>query len=598
MPGRDETVLLLGGAGLVGTQCARAVARRHHPRRIVLVSLYRKETREAVAALAREFPQIEVRGYYGNLFVRGDPTPAEERVPEPSPREYVEEEAHRKEIFDDLFGDFETAYRESCLCRLIRLEKPDAVIDTVNTATAISYQDLFSSSFVVSRGLEEAAAAGEISDGFTADVQKHLVSASIPQLILHIRLLHRVLTETGARIYLKVGTTGTGGMGLNIPYTHGEDKPSPTLMSKTATAFAQTGLLFLMARTPDCPIIKEIKPAAMIGYRQIGYQLVRGVQYRPAGGSREGVRIVAGEPYLLYRARSETLSEQLDNEPRFDGFSPVDDGSGRQAKLTLPCVNTGENGIFTRGEFEAITALGQMEFVTPEEIAELAALEIEGSNTGRDVISAVDSSILGPSYKGGLIRQVAVEELDKLEREKGVPSIAIGQLGPPQLAKYLYEAHFLRELYRTVEGALRDEDGRDRTASDVSAAMTSAVTKSPLRHTITSLGIPVLLPDGKTILRGPFLRIPPYNRKKHTFDLGEGRVDEFARKGWVDLRVSHMAWWLDQFRAMRRSVFRRGSKWSSERLNIRSYLSEEIRIGEVVAWIFNNVVEPAGFRIK
>jgi hypothetical protein len=49
---------------------------------------------------------------------------------------------------------------------------------------------------------------------------------------------------------------------------------------------------------------------------------------------------------------------------------------------------------------------------------------------------------------------------------------------------------------------------------------------------------------------------------------------------------------------MRRSVYRRGAKWSSERLDSRSYLSDEIRIGEVVAWIFNNQIDPPGHRIK
>ena len=35
-------------------------------------------------------------------------------------------------------------------------------------------------------------------------------------------------------------------MGVNIPYTHGEDKPpSSQLITKTAVAFAYTGLLFL-----------------------------------------------------------------------------------------------------------------------------------------------------------------------------------------------------------------------------------------------------------------------------------------------------------------------------------------------------------------
>jgi hypothetical protein len=600
MEGRDGTVLILGGAGLVGMQCARRIARQQPPRRIVIASLFRRETREAVEELAKRFPRIQVDGFYGNLFVRGQPTSVEERAPEPSPREFVAEAGHRRDIFDDTFVDFETAYRESCLARLIREVKPDAVIDTVNTATGISYQDLFSSSFVVSRGLDEAKVEG-MSAGFEADVEKHLISASVPQLILHVRLLHRALSEVKARIYVKVGTTGTGGMGLNIPYTHGEDRPSPTLMSKTATAFAHTGLLFLMARTPDCPIIKEIKPAAMIGYRQIGFQQVKGPQYRPAPqGSTDGekVHLVTGEPVSLYEAAPRVLGDTLDNEPDFDGFQPLAGEDGSPERLTLPCVNTGENGIFTRGEFEAITALGQMEFVTPEEIAQLVVLEIQGNNTGRDVISGLDSSILSPSYRGGLIREIAIEELDKLEREKGVPSVAIGQLGPPQLAKYLYEAWFLKEEFGQVQSVLTDEDGKPRRAEDISATLHDAVMRSPLRHTITSIGIPILLPDGRTILRGPVIKIPPYNKKAHVVPISDVDVDRYARKGWVDLRPVHMQWWLDCFRKMRSTVFRRGAKWSSERLDIRSYLPEEIRIGQVVAWIFNNEIEPRGYRIK
>jgi hypothetical protein len=600
MPARDDTLLILGGAGLVGMQCAKKVARARPPKRIVIASLFRKETREAVQTLRREFAHVEIEGYYGNLFVRGEPTPCDDRVPEPSPREFAESADHRRDIFDDTYRDFETAYRESCLARLIRLVEPDAIVDTVNTATGISYQDLFSSSFVVSRGLEEAREGdGKIGDDLATDIEKHLIAAAIPQLILHVRLLHRALSEAGCRIYLKIGTSGTGGMGLNIPYTHGEDKPSPTLMAKTATGFAHTGLLFLMARTPECPIIKEIKPAAMIGYREIDFAQVKGPQLRPAKGNGDDkVSVVRDEPYTLYECGQTSLDGSLDNEPLFDAFPPLVDGSGKSVTLTLPCVNTGENGIFTKGEFEAITSLGQMEFVTPEEIADLVELELSGSNTGRDVISAIDSSILSPSYKGGLIRGVAIEELEKLEREKGVASVAIGQLGPPQLAKYLYEAHFFRKIYGTVANVLADDDEKPRDADELSRAMHEAVLGDPLRHTITSIGIPILLPDGKTILRGPVIKIPPYNKKRHVFDLDDDAIDAYARKGWVDLRPVHMEWWLETFRKMRQTVFQRGSKWSSERLDIRSYLAEEIRIGDVVAWIFNNEIEPKGHRIK
>ncbi len=598
MPPIDRTVLVLGGAGLVGMQCAKKIARALEPERLVIASLYRKETRETVAELRREFPSTRFDGYYGNLFVRGDPTPIEERVPEPSPREFADVPEHRRAIFADTFLDFETAYRESMLARLLLIVRPEAVVDTVNTATGISYQDAFASSFVVSKGLDEARESG-MTEAFAADVERLLVSGAVPQLILHVRVLHRALAEISARIYIKVGTTGTGGMGLNIPYTHGEDKPSPTLMAKTATGFAQTGLLFLMARTPGAPIIKEVKPAAMIGYKDIGFQAVRGPQLRvKPGGGEDRVSVAASEPYALYRAREERLGASLDLTPAFDGFEPLLGPDGAARHLQLPCVNTGENGIFTRGEFEAITALGQMEFVTPEEIADTVLLELQGSNTGREILSAIDSTVLDPSYKGGLVRGVAIGELEKLEREKGVPSIAIGQLGPPQLAKYLYEAHFLREAFGTLERVVHEEGGAERRPAEMAGLLRDLVLASELRHTVASLGIPILLPDGRTVLRGPFVRIPAYNKKQPAAVLDDAAIDRYARKGWIDLRPANMTFWIECVKKMRRSVHRRGSKWSSERLDFRSYLSEDLRIGEMAAWIFNNEIDPPGHRMK
>ncbi len=132
----------------------------------------------------------------------------------------------------------------------------------------------------------------------------------------------------------------------------------------------------------------------------------------------------------------------------------------------------------------------------------------------------------------------------------------------------------------------------------LSAALDRHLRTSDIRHTITSIGIPILLPDGRTILRGPFFKLPAYNKKRHTIPIDEAAIDRFAKKGWVDLRASHMAFWLDAARRMRKTVHRRGAKWSSERLDLGSYLSEDLRIGEVVAWIFNNLLDPPGYRIK
>jgi len=605
---RFESLLILGGGGLVGTQVAKRAVRDLRPERIIICGLFRGEVQSAIEGLSAEFPGTTFQGYYGNIFLRGRPIPVHEDVSLPTPAEQKSDRAVRNEMFSDIYREFEPAYEQSLMAQLIRTTRPTAIVDCVNTATGISYQNVFLASDVVERGLDEIRAhAEETGDGdevriskerlksFGEDVDDLLVSIALPELILHIRLLYRAMVEAGTRIYLKVGTTGTGGMGLNIPYTHGEDRPSPTLMSKTAIAFAQTGLLFLMARTADGPIVKEVKPAAMIGYRQIDFSLVRGPQYVERDGK---ITLESGQAMVLHETKEQALGSVLDMTPQLRDFAPLKDTNGEPLKMQLPAVNTGENGMFTRGEFEAITYSRQMEFITPEEIAEDIILELLGANTGHDVISAIDSSVMNPTYKAGMIRHVAIEELEKLEKETGVPSVAIGQLGPPQLAKYLYEAQLFHVTIGTLDQILAYENRAEAGAEEISQLFFEFLKNDSLLHTITTIGIPILHPDGRKIWRGPVIKIPPYNPKKSEMVLSEKTIDTYAKKGWVDLRPAHMRWWLDMFRRMRNSTHAPDAKWSSERLTRAAYLPDDVRIGQVVAWIFNNAIEPPGHRIK
>ena len=64
--------------------------------------------------------------------------------------------------------------------------------------------------------------------GWPAMWRDSILSLSMTQLVRHVMMLDRALSEAGTRLYVKVGTTGTGGMGLNIPYTHSEDRPRPS----------------------------------------------------------------------------------------------------------------------------------------------------------------------------------------------------------------------------------------------------------------------------------------------------------------------------------------------------------------------------------
>ena len=261
------------------------------------------------------------------------------------------------------------------------------IVDCVNTATGLSYQDVFDGATKVREWISDKG----IDNKSVEDVEALLLSQSAPQIIRHVRFLHRATTEYATKVYLKVGTTGTGGMGLNIPYTHSEDKPSKVLLAKNEAAFGHTGLLFLLARTPNAPIVKEVKPAAMIGYR--------GVEVRPARDKHGNDDLFEPKRIEVSEASTLNLSEPIKSYKK-------------QGKLEVPIVDTGENGVFTAGEFVAITAMGQMEYITPEEIAQVVVHEIRGANTGQDIISALDGSVLEPPL------EAAAEVEDRVTRDE------------------------------------------------------------------------------------------------------------------------------------------------------------------------------------
>ena len=116
-------------------------------------------------------------------------------------------------------------------------------------------------------------------------------------------------------------------------------------------------------------------------------------------------------------------------------------------------ADTGENGFFSIGEFQAITFPRQMEYVTPEEVARTVVLEILGASTGRDVLAAIDGAITEPSYRAGVLRDHAIRQMQTLEAQKRgeVPSIAVGHLGPPRLSKLLAEGYLIRQAAGTAK---------------------------------------------------------------------------------------------------------------------------------------------------
>ncbi len=558
---QGRTFLILGGAGQVG----KAISRRllaHRPAHLVIASIDQASAEATAALLAREAPDgARISACWGNIFVRW-------AYKDMSWGEMLADGEIRQQLISDLLQPMvgerkDDMLKNATLARFVRQYEPDGIIDCINTATAFAYQNIYASSHELLDAMRDSDPQKHLEVA-----EQHVLRTYIPHLVRHIQVLNEVMKFSGehwqgVRVYLKVGTSGTGGMGLNIPYTHGEEKPSSMLLSKSALAGAHSLLMFLLARTPPTrKVVKEIKPTAAIGWAQIGYGPIKR----------------RGRPIELYDCPPEEaypLDEALSGEGDF--------GQPTGEVLENVYVDTGENGLFALEEFSTITSLNQMEYVTPEEIAHYIVMEIQGGNTGFDVISALDQSVLGPTYRAGVLREGALARMRHLQREHGVESIAFEILGPPRLSKLLYEAHLLK----LISG---DSMARvlEMTPEELSAAAFAQITEDArLRSQILSIGIAILTPDGEKLLRGP-----------------EMKADN-AEDGWVDLRPANMAHWQQRIRQIQDRTHAEleadGGQYSSRFYRVfvdpaTGDVKEYIVPGDLAGWIFT--YEEGGMRVK
>ncbi len=548
---RDKTVLILGGAGLVGTAVARKML-DGRPSRILIGSLRRAESEEAVELLRREKSAegIELEAIWGDLFV---PSEMKDR-----PRaDVIADPSARARLVDDLYGELtEEVFQRSTLGSLLLETRPQIIVDCVNTAGALAYQNVFASA----ASLRAKAEAGRVD---AAAVDSHLTTLYLPQLIRHTQIALEGMRRAETEVYVKVGTAGTGGMGLNIPFTHSEERPSRVLLAKSGIAGAQTLFLYLMARTPGSPAVKEVKPTAAISWKAIGQ-----------GPVRRG-----GRPLRLADAVEALPLEEAFSDGAERGFHLSED------PLEGVFLDAGENGVFSVGEFEALTALGLMEFVTPEEIAEAVVREILSHPTGLDVVTALDAATMGPTYRAGVLRSTAIDHMEALEREAGIRSVAYEMLGPPRLAKLLFEGSILERLFDTLDVAA----GLD-PAETAARALELVENDDDLRRRIVSIGLPILLPDGERLLRGPDVKVPP----EEGIPIGDPRLVD---RGWIDLRPQNWSRWKDRCQRLHREITEcpsidRGSQGDHE----YGDLTGHIRPGRLAAWIFR--YEDKGERIK
>jgi hypothetical protein len=173
-----------------------------------------------------------------------------------------------------------------------------------------------------------------------------------------------------------------------------------------------------------------------------------------------------------------------------------------------------------------------------------------------------------------------VNELRALEREHGVRSIGFEMLGPPRLTKLLYEAYIMSCL-RPSTRALASATSEALAAEAEQLLRREA---PDLRRQILSVGIPIVLSDGRSVLRGPTVVVAP----------GKRGVD-VAPRGWVDLRPANIAQWVRRAASITAEPAGIGTGSSAGRWTAISP-DAAIEPSRMAVWIFEN--EDGGFRIK
>ena len=173
-----------------------------------------------------------------------------------------------------------------------------------------------------------------------------------------------------------------------------------------------------------------------------------------------------------------------------------------------------------------------------------------------------------------------------------LPSIALGQLGPPRLSKLLIEAF----LIRTATGTDSIEGLMAISPKDLRTAVLEYVEANPrVVSLVTTIGIPILRDrDGAVSLtRGPKLNIPVPSPDGKPVPITEKNRERFAVGGWVDLREQNFEVWHERIRklaASRPDIATSGSAAFAA----PNYMSERFVPGDVVGWVLTNEVDDLG----
>jgi hypothetical protein len=258
--------------------------------------------------------------------------------------------------------------------------KPNYIIDCINIPTQCSYiqsKDVF----------------------HTTGIGLHILFKYYQNLnyLLDNNFWFKKRIQMNITKYLKIGTTGIGGMGLNMPFTHGENKPSLPLLRKVAIAGAQTNILYAI-KNNYLTEIKEIIPATAVFYNTFDCNSFH-------------------KPIKIKKSK----------------------------KGLHLSINGGESGYYTLEEFRLLSNEKQMGFIDCKTLSKEIVDELFINK--RNVLVGIEKYVIRSPKNIKKKRMQIIKNAERLSKKNNINCVAHGKLGPYKIRKLLFEAKIFRDYF-------------------------------------------------------------------------------------------------------------------------------------------------------
>lgn len=496
---KNKTILILG-AGQIGEACAIRVI-REKPKRIILHSLTEAESKQTLINVKKFCTgnNIELFSSWGDALITKE-------LMYSSKEKIHSDKKHQKALMDYYYSYLsDDLIKKSSLYYLVKKWKPSVIIDGINTATVVGYQD---DPYSLPRNIIHK----DKKQDWEESTENLLVSNIIPILIRFTQALRKAIVDFNVHCYVKISTTGLGGMGDNLFYTHGDvNEPgmSSGILGKVAAAGVIHQLFWSLSHTPGFNI-KVMVPATLVGWQGINFGKFRSHgKNLPLVDSKELTALMRGNEFKPKKC------QKISNY------------------MKIPYIDSGENSAYSLGEMTAITTLGQMECITREEVAQATIEAIYGS-TRNDLLTLMDRATLGPSYLAATQRMVILSKLKILENNKNIFSIATNNLGPT-VSKHLFELFLMLKISKFSIKKCIDTNVLT-LMREIEKLLLEDVS---IRSQIVSLGLPILFEKNKIII-GEYFYVPD---QKNDCTITKEKINLWATSGWVDVRKKEIEYW-------------------------------------------------------